>query len=102
MLEHDRETKEILSEADHVKNMISSDGWNIVKVKLDAKILDLQNISNIDMAKPETLSIQLAARTLAVALIWEWLKDDVYGFIEQQEANNQKPKPQEENYIDRG
>lgn len=78
-----------LTDADKVKGMLGSDGWNVVKNKLDTRILDLQNIHNLDMTQPETLSQQLAARKMAVEIIWQWLQQDVVGFVEQQELNNQ-------------
>lgn len=97
-----KETQQILTEADHVRSMTDSEGWKSVKGKLDAKILDLQNINNLDMTELSTLPAQLAARKMAVDIIWAWLKTDVYGFIEQQEANNQKAKDKEqENFIGR-
>lgn len=89
-MEGDKETKEILSEADHVKAMLGSDGWKSVKGKLDVRILDLQNINNLDTTDVSTLGQQLAARKMAVDIIFTWLKADVYGFVEQQESNNQK------------
>lgn len=90
MAKDDKDTQEILTEADHVKAMIGSDGWKSVKGKLDVKILDLQNINNLDMADVGTLPAQLAARKMAVDIIFNWLKADVYGFVEQQESNSQK------------
>ena len=89
-MENDRETKDILTEADHVKSMTESDGWKSVKGKLEQKILDLQNINNLDLTDPNTLPTQLIARKMAVDVIWSWLKNDVYGFVEQQELNNKK------------
>ncbi len=86
----DKETKEILSEADHVKSMLTSDGWKSVYGKLQTRILDLQNINNLDMDKADTLGIQLAARKMAVDTLWSWLKQDIFGFVEQQENNAQK------------
>lgn len=86
----DKETKEILSEADHIKSMLNSDGWKSVFAKLQTRLLDLQNIHNLDMTKPETLPIQLASRTMAVATIWDWVRQDITGFVEQQESNNAK------------
>lgn len=86
----DRETKEILSEADHVKAMIGSDGWKSVYGKLQNRIIDLQNINNVDMDKPDSVATQIIARKMAVQEIWTWLKSDVFGFVEQQESNNAK------------
>lgn len=98
----DKETKQILSEADHIKYMLLSDGWKTVYGKLQTRLLDLQNIHNLDMTKPETLPIQLASRTMAVQIIWDWLKQDVVGFVEQQENNNTKIEDRSESFIDRG
>lgn len=96
------ETQKILTDADHVRAMVESDGWKVVKPKLDDKILDLQNINNLDVTDPTSLSTQLAARKMAVDFIFAWLKNDVYGFIEQQESNNQQLLTKEESYIDHG
>lgn len=81
--------------------MTEGRGWAIVKTALDQRILDLQNIANLDMEKPETLNIQLASRKMAVAEIWEWLKNDVYGFIEQQDVNAGTLEKEPEGYIQR-
>ncbi len=86
----DIETKKILTAADHVKSLLESDGWRIIKEKFDNRVLDLQSIRNIDMTKPDTLNIQLAARSMAVDEMMAWLKSDVIGFVEQQENNNAK------------
>lgn len=86
----DKETKQILSEADHVESMLHSDGWKYAYAKFSQRILDLQNINNLDMTKPETLSIQLAARKMAVDEMWAWYKGDVEGFVEQQKVNSTK------------
>lgn len=97
----DIETKEILSEADHVKAMTDSDGWKSVFGKLQTKILDLQNINNLDMTDVTTLPAQLAARKMAVDIIWGWLNQDVFGFVEQQEANAQRLAQTPESFISR-
>ena len=86
----DKETKQILTEADHVKSLLDSEGWKSVYGKLQTRIMDLQNINNLDLSKPDTLTIQLAARKMAVDEIFGWLKQDVFGFVEQQENNNAK------------
>lgn len=86
----DKDTQDILTEADHVKAMTESEGWKSIKGKLDQKILDLQNMANLDRSKP--LEAQIDGRMYAADIFFTWLKNDVYGFIEQQEANN-RPKP---------
>lgn len=83
----DADTRKELSDGEEVANLLTSRGWNVIKDKLDQRILDLQNINNLDLEKPDTLPIQLAARKMAVDEIWAWLKGDVYGYAEQQLQN---------------
>lgn len=98
----DKETKQILSDADHVISMTNSDGWKVVYAKLQERIADLQNINNLDLTKPDTLSIQLLARKMAVDEIYAWLRLDVFGFVEQQKNNSSKALDNQiESFIDR-
>lgn len=101
MVTNDPEEKKLLTEAEHVANMLSSNGWAYAKARFDEKILDLQNIHNIDMEKPDTLNIQLAARVLAVTEMMSWMKG-VYGFVEQQVGNANKAKQHVDPIFDRG
>jgi hypothetical protein len=98
----DEETQKILTDAEHVSGMLQSQGWMLVKSKLDGRILDLQNINNLDLEKPDTLSMQLMARKMAVDEIWAWLKADVYGFVEQAATNAARKPQKEDEIIDRG
>jgi hypothetical protein len=98
MAKTDSETAQILTEADEIKNLTESRGWGIIKAKLDAKILDLQNISNID---ENNLAIDLKARLLASRFLFAWLKEDVYGVIEQQEANSQALIEKSDAFVER-
>lgn len=97
----DKETSQNLTDAEHVENMTHSDGWKVVKAKLDTRIIDLQNIYNLDMTDVNTIAIQLASRKMAVETIMAWLKADVYGFVDQQKQNNQTLITNNESYIDR-
>lgn len=83
------ETKEILTNADQVRSMLDSNGWKIVYDKLLQRVMDLQNIYNLDMSDVNTINVQLAARKMAVETIRDWIKADVHGFVEQQESNSQ-------------
>lgn len=96
----DDENKQ-LTDADHVESMLTSTGWGIVYDKLAQRILDLQNINNLDLSKPETLSIQLMARKMAVDEIWAWVKGDVTGFVEQSKLNAKKIDEKIESFIGR-
>lgn len=99
-MKSDSETTQQLTDGEHVKYMVESEGWKIVKAKLDARILDIQNINNLDATQP--LEPQLLGRKIAAQQFFEWLKQDVYGFVEQQETAKQAlvDKP-ETSYIER-
>lgn len=83
----DPETKQLLTDADHLRLMVESAGWRLAKAKLDARIIDLQNINNLDVAMP--LEPQILGRKMAADEMFAWLKADIYGFIEQQDTANQ-------------
>ena len=97
----DKEEGEQLTEAQHVESLLNSEGWKSIYGKLSTRLLDLQNISNLDMTKPETLSIQLASRKMAVDEIWAWLKADVFGFVEAAKTNTGKLAEKTDVFIDR-
>ena len=83
----DAETKQILTDADEIKATLSGRGWSIIKSKLDMLILDLQNIHNIEGTTSDDMMMSLKARAMASKLLFDWLKNDVYGTVEQAEAN---------------
>lgn len=95
------EDAKALTEAEHILAMTQSQGWGIIKPKLDAYILDLQNISNIDSTSADTVVADIKARKLAVDYLFGWLKRDVYGVIEQQRAA-QLPRAEDSVFVDRG
>ena len=70
--------------------MLESRGWSYVKAKFDEQILDLQNINNIDTTDPATMQVEIRARVLAFKLLYDFLKQDVYGFVEQQEVAQER------------
>ena len=70
----DNETKEIVTEAKVIKDLLSHDGWPIARTKLTDKILDLVNIENVDDSSMEKMAIDLKARKLASVILFDWLK----------------------------
>ena len=99
-MKSDRETTQQLSDGEKVRLMTESEGWAIIKAKLDARILDIQNINNLDAAQP--LEPQLLGRRLAAQEFYNWLKQDVYGFVEQQQmAEDALRDAPGQSYIDR-
>jgi hypothetical protein len=97
----DKEEGTQLTLAEHIQSMLDSKGWEYARSKFDQRILDLQNINNLDMTKPETLGIQLAARKMAVDEMWGWLRNDIVGFVEQQNVAQGKIDEKIDSYIGR-
>jgi hypothetical protein len=97
----DAETQKLIQEAQHVEAMLTSQGWQLVKAKLDARILDLQNINNIDTSHASTLETQLLGRKLASELLFDFLKRDVYGFVEQARTNSAAHPVKEDALVER-
>lgn len=84
MTELDRDTKLEFTEGEHIRQMLETKGWDIVKAALDKKILDLQMIGNVDGATAEEKVRNMEVRICVVATLYEWLKNDVYGRVQQQ------------------
>jgi len=98
----DKETAQIMTDGEEIRAMTEGKGWDLVHGKLKLRVIDLQNINNLDTEKLETIATQIAARKMASDLIYEWLKIDVYGAIEARDTNIQNPLPTEDTYMDRG
>lgn len=101
----DKETQEVLSDGEELTNMAKSRGWGLARGMLADKILDLQNIHNVDDASIDNLVVDIKARKAAAAILYEWLKT-VEGRVEQHAANKEmadsdKPKDDDE-YINIG
>lgn len=97
----DKDTQQNLTDADEVKSLLDSNGWRIIKAKFDARVLDLQNIHNLDYTTPESINIQLMARKMAVSEMAAWYLKDVVGFVEQQVSNNQLLEEKMDSFIER-
>lgn len=96
----DTETSKHLTDADHLKAMVESDGWKLAFAKLQARILDLQNIANLDVTLP--LEPQILGRKMAADEMYAWVKNDIYGYIEQQEnTRNQLTERKLDDFIGR-
>lgn len=81
------EDKTLLTDSEEVRKMLETRGWAIVKAKYDQQILDLQNITNIDTSTPDNLMADLKARKMASDILFNFLKLNVYGTVEQQDAS---------------
>lgn len=96
----DAETKQIFTDAEEIRLMTEGRGWQLVEAKLKEKILDLQMIGNVTGATAEEKIRNMEARQIAVEILFEWLKLDVYGAIHQANANRVEDTTQQATYID--
>lgn len=98
----DQETNEVLTEGEELLNMTRSRGWGIARGKLTEKILDLQNIHNVDDTSIDNVVVDMKSRKLAVAILFAFLKD-IEGTASQHEANRELvyKNPESEEYIQR-
>lgn len=85
----DGETKRELSDSEQVRLMTETPGWSLVKARLDAEIVDLQMIGNVTGVTPQDKVMNMEARAMAVKILFDWLKRDVYGRIQQAENAQQ-------------
>lgn len=84
-MEVDNETKKELSDVEHIRLMTETKGWQLAYAALTNKILDLQNINNVDVTNVDTMVIDLKARKMAAEMLFDWAKSGIYGRIEQAE-----------------
>lgn len=83
----DKETQEIQKKGRALADMVESAGWGYVEPALKEKILDLQNINNIESTEANEVLAEIKARKMAADILYQWLKIDVYGDLEQTESN---------------
>lgn len=86
----DRETQQALTDGEELQQMSQGRGWGIARQMLVDKILDLQNIHNVDDASAsiDNMVIDIKSRKAAVAVLYEWLKQ-VEGRVEQHKNNKE-------------
>lgn len=85
----DGDTKRELNDSEQVRLMTETPGWALVKARLDAEIVDLQMIGNVTGETPLDKVTNMEARAMAVKILFDWLKRDVYGRIQQAENAQQ-------------
>jgi hypothetical protein len=85
-MEVDKDTDKQLTDGEELQRMTESKGWGLARQKLVDKILDLQNIHNVDEASIDNVVVDIKSRKAAVAIMYAWLAD-VEGSVEQHKAN---------------
>lgn len=84
--ELDIDTQKILIEGSQLKSLVGNEGWPVARAMLEAKIIDLQSIRNITATDAAEVIIDIKARTAAIDIILEWLRQ-VEGTARQHEGN---------------
>lgn len=86
----DQETKEIIGEKRWIAEIVGHQGWSLVRGKIAAKIIDLQNAFNIEDGDPNTMLIDLQARKLASTMLFDFLREIESAKSEVQEIETSK------------
>ena len=102
----EKDTVKELSDGEKIKLMMESDGWKLAFENIKEKILDLQNVNNVDVEHgPEAMAIDLKARKLAADYLYEFLQKDIFGRVEQHENNQrimrEKTGQTEDSFVER-
>lgn len=82
----DKDSIRIQNEAKSIIDIIESAAWGPMKQTLVDKIIDLQDINNVDVSSIESIAIDLKARKLAATILFNWMQE-IEGAKSQQEFN---------------
>lgn len=68
----DKETQDVLNEGKALKELLDSDGWQILERRLNEVLVDIQSVMSIDTEaalKNQDLLAQIGGRQIAVQII---------------------------------
>jgi len=82
----DIETQKIYAEGEAVSEYVKSKAWGIVKQKFHDKILDLQNVRNVNTKDVNSIALDVLARQAAVDILEEFTKE-IEGLASQFDSN---------------
>lgn len=88
----DVETKNLLSEQDRIKDLVSHEAWPLLRKRLTDKILELQNAFSIDASDANKMLVDLTARKIATETLFNFLRE-VEGTAQQSVENTQPTRP---------
>jgi hypothetical protein len=72
----DKDTQEIISQAQYIKDMIESDGWRIAKRRLVEFAVKMTSTNILDKTKSDTAIVkELRANERAQNIIIKWLAE---------------------------
>jgi len=94
----DKETKQVISEAERIKYTIDTEGWKIMSRILEDLLEANDSISNLDTIKPEEVLNEIKSRRLAGSIIKDWI-DQIQGRV-QNASSFKNIKDEENDYLD--
>ena len=96
-----KETDQILTDGQALKDLIKSRGWGLLTAKFDNALDDIKSVMGLDMKSIKTnddLMAQIAARQIAVETIMGVLKE-VVGEADQFEKNDTVKDVEEDGHL---
>lgn len=98
-LKLDKETSNLLTEQKKLRDLVSHEGWSIVRKKILEKASELLNLDTLDvLSNPQSAIQEIGMRKLAAYRLLEVLKD-ITGTVEQFDANSALTQQIEQSYI---
>lgn len=89
----DRNTARELTRSEEIKALVQSTGWLEVRKLLLDKMIELNDITNIEVTDPSQLVIIVRAKQEAVAILAEWLQQ-IEGIAKNADAIKQQMREQ--------
>jgi len=80
------DTQKVLEDGEELKNLVEGRGWGIAKERFNNLMLDIGNIFDIKGADPQAITIQIAARQIAIETLTGWIRD-IEGSVSQYKSN---------------
>ncbi len=95
----DKDTQKVLSEGEQIANLVQSDGWRLVRMRLFNKITDLNSVLGITGKTNEEILRELGVRQEAVKTLFDWLRE-IEGTAAGHQTNAELfKKDMQENYL---
>lgn len=89
----DQETAQLLSESDHIRQTLDSEGWKLMAERLDTIIARITDIRSFTEIPKERFAEELERRLGSVSIVEEWLnaiKGEVMTSLEVAETEHSK------------
>lgn len=72
----DKETTEILTEGESMRELTTSRGWRLAKIKLLDKIVELDSISSLETDRDAADMLQeINGRQVVIKMVLDWIKE---------------------------